>query len=185
MTFKEFTLRTSTLGATSKTSGVGKKVEVMVFFISTDAWIFQENWLVTGWKIHRQLSEVSGLADRDYLVPKPTPCLNGFRKAMVKYGDALVMTRALLLELRVDIKVGSESARSEELLQEPLLVTSHATAFWSEHSERGTIDTWMQMAGEADGGKMVGQSGGRLSPTCGSGCEGSPEGCEGHVVSRT
>ena len=138
----------------SKTSGVGKKVEVMVFFIGTDAWIFQEIWLVTGWKIHRQLSEGSGLADRDYLVPKPTPCLNGFRKAMVKYGDALVMTRALLLELRVDIKVGSESARSEE----PLLVTSHATAFWSEHSERGTIDTWMQMAGVApDVRRMVGR----------------------------
>lgn len=138
----------------SKTSGVGKKVEVMVFFIGTDAWIFQEIWLVTGWKIHRQLSEGSGLADRDYLVPKPTPCLNGFRKAMVKYGDALVMTRALLLELRVDIKVGSESARSEE----PLLVTSHATAFWSEHSERGTIDTWMQMAGVApEVRRMVGR----------------------------
>ena len=138
----------------SKTSGVGKKVEVMIFFIGADAWIVQENWLVTGWKIHRQMSEASGLLDRDYLVPKPTPYLNGFRKAMVKYSDALVMTRALLLELRVDIKVGPASARSEERL----LVSSHATAFWSEHSERGTIDTWMQMAGVApEVRRMVGR----------------------------
>ena len=129
----------------SKTTGIGKKVEVMNFYISGQAYFLQSEWLLTGWTLNGWMSAQSGMAERDYLAPLANPQLSGFRRAMTKYSDATAMTRALLCRLRVDVRA---TERDTDLAGiDPTLVFPETLGFWSEHSERGTMNTWMQMAG--------------------------------------
>ena len=88
------------------------------------------------------LSRSSAMQDRDYLVPKPQPNLMGFRKSMVKYPDALIMGRALLRELPLHL----EAQDGGQVRADGRLIDLEAVGFWSEHSERGSMDTWMQLA---------------------------------------
>lgn len=76
------------------------------------------------------------MEDRDYLVPKPQPNLMGFRKSMVKYPDALIMGRALLRELPLLL----EAQEGDEARADGRLIDLEAVGFWSEHSERGSMD---------------------------------------------
>ena len=88
----------------SKTSGVGKKVEVVNFYITREAYILHQEWLLTGWTLNTWMSTRRGLMGRDCLAPLPNEHLSGFRRAVVKYSDAAPMTRALFSKLRVDVK---------------------------------------------------------------------------------
>ena len=77
--------------------------------------------------------------------PLADPQLSGFRRAMTKYSDATAMTKALLCRLRVDVRA---TERDTDLAGiDPTMVFPETLGFWSEHSERGTMNTWMQMAG--------------------------------------
>ena len=139
----------------SKTSGQGRRVEVVHFFVDSKAFLIHRDWLLTGWKLNADMTDESGMGARDYLVPKPTPNLQSFRKSMVKYQDALSMSRGLLALLPLDVDP-SEVDRPEGS-GTPLLKKG-ALGFWSEHSERGTMTTYMQLAkvpGEVR--KMVGR----------------------------
>ena len=78
----------------SKTSGQGKRIEVMFFFVAKEVFLLCPDWLKTGWDLNCELSAKASLQERDYLVPKPTMDLMGFRRAFVKYQDALTMSRA-------------------------------------------------------------------------------------------
>ena len=129
----------------SKTTGVGKKVEVMNFYISGQAYFLQPEWLLTGWTLNGWMSAQSGMTERDYLAPLANQHLTGFRRAMTKYSDATSMTRALLCRLRVDVRATEKDTDLAGI--DPTLVFPEAIGFWSEHSERGTMNTWMQMAG--------------------------------------
>ena len=128
----------------TKTSGVGKKVEVQHFFIGPDAYFLHQKWLLTGWTLNTWMSSQAGMERRDYLVPLPTPRLDGFRRSMMKYSDAMSASRALMAKLRVDIKATEDDQDCG--LPSPWLVLQESVGFWSEHSERGTMDTWMLMA---------------------------------------
>ena len=35
----------------SKTSGAGKKLGLVKFYVSTDAWLSERTWLRTGWQV--------------------------------------------------------------------------------------------------------------------------------------
>lgn len=120
----------------TKTSGMGKKVERLNFFISPGAWVLHANWLHRGFTVNTVLSRSSAMEDRDYLVPKPQPNLMGFRKSMVKYPDALIMGRALLRELPLLL----EAQEGDEARADGRLIDLEAVGFWSEHSERGSMD---------------------------------------------
>ena len=126
----------------TKTSGIGKKVERLNFFISPGAWVLHANWLHRGFTVNTALSRSSAMEDRDYLVPKPQPNLMGFRKSMVKYPDALIMGRALLRELPLLL----EARDGGHVRADGRLIDLEAVGFWSEHSERGSMDTWMELA---------------------------------------
>jgi hypothetical protein len=138
----------------SKTSGQGKRVEVMYFYVAPEAFLLCKNWLRTGWELNLELSRQSGLHGRDYMVPKPTVDLSGFRKAIVKYQDAVTMSRALLLALRAEVHLEGQEGPGESRA----LLIQMATGFWTEHSERGTMATYMQMSQVApEIRKMVGR----------------------------
>ena len=97
------------------------------------------------------------------MVPKPTVDLSGFRKAIVKYQDAVTMSRAFLLALRAEVHLEGQEGPGESRA----LLIQMATGFWTEHSERGTMATYMQMSHVApenseDGWPLVVFSRGRV-----------------------
>ena len=72
----------------------------------------------------------------------------------MKYSDALSSSRALLTMLRLDLVVNEVEADDDGRR----LLDQTTVGFWSEHSERGTMDTWMQLAGvPPEARKMVGR----------------------------
>ena len=123
----------------SKTSGVGRRVEVQHFYVACDAWLLAEEWLKTGHRIFVELGEKAGNSKRDFMMPRPTTDLESFRTTMVNYGDAMTMTRALLWELKAPRPGGTRMIN--------LIIEEEAVGFWSEHSERVTMSSWAAALG--------------------------------------
>ena len=123
----------------SKTTGAGKKIDVQHFYVSRDAWLMAEGWLKKGYELFQQFGKEAGNEKRDFMLPRPSANLDGFRNSMVRYGDAMSMSRALLRELKAPVRSGG--------VLEELIVTDEAGGFWSEHSERVTMASWAAAAG--------------------------------------
>ena len=119
----------------SKTSGPGKKVIHLPFYVSKEAWIHEKSWLLAGWKLWNAMGMEAGLLSRDFMLPWPNKALTGFIRKMVDYPIASTMSQALFNE----IKTGKGSEK--QLLLEPGM-----GVLWTEHSERATIRTWAQAA---------------------------------------
>ena len=47
----------------TKTSGAGKKVAVLFFYVSCDAWLLEPSWLETGWQA---MSAEAGVSEREF-----------------------------------------------------------------------------------------------------------------------
>ena len=82
-----------------KTTGVGRRVEVVQFFVSKDAWLISRDWLRVGLELFMGMNRDITMGNRDFLTCKPTDNLQGFRKSMMRYPDAMCFSRALLTEL--------------------------------------------------------------------------------------
>ena len=123
----------------SKTSGLGRRVEIQHFYITGEAWLLAEGWLKTGYKLFVAMGEKARNQKRDFMMPRPSVDLEEFRGAMVNYGDAMTMTRALLWELKAP-KPGTTVMMN-------LLLEEEALGFWSEHSERVTMSSWAAALG--------------------------------------
>ena len=93
-----------------------------------------EGWLQKGYELFQQFGREAKNEKRDFMLPRPSSGLNGFRSSMVTYPDAMAMSRALLRELRAPIRSGGQ--------MEDLIVTDEIGGFWSEHSERVTMASW-------------------------------------------
>ena len=75
---------------------------------------------------------------------------------MTKYPDATSMSRVLLCRLRMDVKATEKDEDIEGV--DLTLIFPESLRFWSEHSERGTMNTWMQIAGVTpEARRMVGR----------------------------
>ena len=119
----------------SKTSGPGKKIVTLPFYIHKDAWICEASWLTVGWKLWASMGVESGMQARDFMLPWPNNNRTGFIKKVVDYPIASAMSQALFNEMTV----GKGNDRRTVL--EPGL-----GVLWTEHSERATIRTWAQAA---------------------------------------
>ena len=73
----------------SKTSGVGRRVEVQSFYVSEKAWLLAENWLRDGFEIFEKFGKEARMEKRDFMMARPNGGLNGFRPSMVTYSDAM------------------------------------------------------------------------------------------------
>jgi hypothetical protein len=122
----EFALRQT------KTTGPDKKIQVLRAFVSRGAWVHNRDWLATGLGIW----EVAD-PNRDAFVLLPESGLEGFSDRAASYLDMAAMTRALVLDFEHD----SSDDIEEEVLG-PLLATTAAATFWTEHSWRATFATW-------------------------------------------
>ena len=118
----------------SKTSGVGRRVEVQAFYVSDKAWLLSETWLEVGYQIFEKFGVEARMEKRDFLMARPSKGLDGFRGSMVSYSDAMAMSRAILRELRAQLRSGGEL--------EFLIVDDEVGSYWSEHSERVTMASW-------------------------------------------
>ena len=108
----------------SKTSGVGRRVEVQTFYVSEK----------TGFEIFERFGKEARMERRDFMMARPNGGLDGFRASTVTYSDAMSMSRAILRELRAQLRSGGSL--------EFLIIDDEVGSFWSEHSERVTMASW-------------------------------------------
>ena len=112
----------------TKTSGADKGTTQLPVFVSEDAWV-DRPWLWEGlalWEEHLAYP-------RDYLLPLPTRDLEGTCHKRARYTDARAFSHSLLASLRTES--GS-----------PLLLPE-ALGFWTEHSDRCGVDSWLAALG--------------------------------------
>ena len=83
----------------SKPSGPGKRILLLPFYVSKEAWVSYPKWLEVGWKIWNHMSMEAGLLTRDFMLPWPTMDRSGFARRMADYSTASAMSQALFGEL--------------------------------------------------------------------------------------
>ena len=115
----------------TRTSGPGKAMRVLPFFVSDEAWVRERAWLRTGLAVLR----TSFGGARDYLLPLRNENFDGELGRRALYSDAAGFSRQLLrgLQLPADNPL-------------PLLLPESARC-WTEHSDRSGLDTWSASAG--------------------------------------
>ena len=151
----------------TKTTGPGKKVEILTVYISGEAWIAVRNWLSTGWHIFQELGKAVGLGERKHWLPLPDKTLECFSRHPPKYSEALAMTRKALSLLQAHRAVYRDGTWKFELMRdsagspEPLF-ESQAQIFWREHGDRATLINWSLVCGI---GRDVRAMIGRWSPS--------------------
>ena len=123
----------------SKTTGDGKRIDVQDFYVAFDSWLVAPGWLAEGWELFTEMGRSYGSQGRDFLLPRPDRRMHGFRGSMVRYADALSMSRALAGELR---RVEVEDDPSEMRGSRRLILIPDVSGYWSEHSERVTMVSW-------------------------------------------
>jgi hypothetical protein len=114
----------------SKTTGAGRRVEVVYAYVAKGACVKNPEWLVLGLAL---LEKMAGHVVRDYLLPLPTADLTSVRRGPVRYQDALNMTRVLIKDL-----VGGADAK---------LLSDEAASYWSEHGDRAQLPSWAACCG--------------------------------------
>ena len=115
----------------SKTSGPGKRILLLPFYVSKEAWVSHPKWLEVGRKIWNHMSMEAGLLTRDFMLPWPTLNKTGFARRMADYSTASAMSQALFGELWV-MDQGQRAS----------LLFAGVGALWTEHSERATLRSW-------------------------------------------
>ena len=124
----------------TKTSGAGRKVRFLPFFISAEAWLANPRWLEQGLMIWKG-AEFS--FKRDFLVPRPTRNLCACRPVLASYNDLATASRLLLTTLKMPAFRGDAWSLSEE----PLFSNDELLRVFTEHSERGCMATLAAWAG--------------------------------------
>ena len=112
----------------TKTSGVDKKISQLPIFISNSAWI-EVQWLDTG----LELWQGDLGAKRDYFLPLPSNDFQSIQYRRARYTDAQGFSKALLGSLECD---GGEK-----------LLLAETVGFWSEHSDRSGLVSWLSALG--------------------------------------
>ncbi|CAE8596253.1 unnamed protein product [Polarella glacialis] len=137
----------------TKTTGAGKKIEQASLVVSRQAFLEQPEWLATGYGLWKDMGIAAECSDRDYWLPRPSLDLSGCVPRLATYAHASAMSQALARTLKYEGLSGSGL----------LLTLSGAGLFWTEHSERATINTWARACGVLeDVRKMMC----RWQPTC-------------------
>lgn len=112
----------------TKTTGPTKRVQELPLCISEFAYIASPFWLKTGFDLLKEGADFR----RDYLLPKLTADLGGFRKVMASYSDVVSYSARL--------RKGLKRHGTDQQQMDPILST-----FWTEHSERATLPTGLAL----------------------------------------
>ena len=101
-------------------------MEVVEFYVSSEAWLVRKDWLKVGRQLFMTINKDIAMEKRDFLMRKPNETLRGFRKGMLSYPEAMCYSRALLTEL-YSIRLGEDG-------QPQRLMIPESTSYWSERS---------------------------------------------------
>ena len=113
----------------TKTTGPGKAIATLPVYIAHDAFVEEKNWLVTGVGIWKAIH-----IDRDYFVACPSDDLQRLVPVAASYMDRACMSRMLARMLKTE--------GGDVLLPLPCV-----SLFWTEHSPRATLPTWVATLG--------------------------------------
>ena len=120
-----------------KTTGIGKRVGLLTFYVSTDAWILGEKWLETGWLMFER-----HVTDRKFLLPLPCKDRGAFSSIEPDYQQACRTSRTMLTETPCfERNDDGEGFETWDIGPNKLLAAG-MELFWSLHSERNTVNTW-------------------------------------------
>ena len=120
--------RLTALLKVTKTTGPTKRVQELPLCVSEFAYVATPFWLKTGFDLLKEGADFQ----RDYLLPKLTADLGGFRKAMASYNDVVTYSAMLRKTLR---RHGTTQVQIDPIL----------STFWTEHSERATLPTGLAL----------------------------------------
>ena len=124
----------------TKTSGAGRRVRWLPFFISRGAWVVEQEWLETGFAIWAS----DGFSfERDYLVPRPSENFDSCRPILASYPDQATLSKRLCMMLKVPVLRDAVWHRSEMLL----FLDMDWLTLLSEHSERNFTSSVASAAG--------------------------------------
>ena len=115
----------------TKVSGPGKATLVLPWFISDSCFLVEEGWMGVGLGLLQR--EDFGFP-RDYLIPLANSDLSGPLRRRAEYSDVAGYQKALLGHLLL------EDGRF-------LLPLPAAVAFWTTHSARSGLDSWVAAMG--------------------------------------
>ena len=125
----------------SKTTGAGKKVHSLEFFVSRSCWLVQADWIEVGLEIL-----LKDAKPRGYLLPLPNADLSSCSEQEATFNEMCVATRKLLADSREVRPAGANTVGELDVFEvihvgEPLPLPG-AQMCWGEHSARATLTTW-------------------------------------------
>jgi hypothetical protein len=124
----------------SKTTGKGKKIHDIKFFVSKGAFLVNPDWLEQGWKLYRTLDN-----DRTCLVPLLNESGTSFSTKEPSYVDCENVRRKLILDIKVPQVTYTNSLGWETGSVD--ILCPGMQMFWAGHSARATVPTWAAACG--------------------------------------
>ncbi|CAE7908811.1 unnamed protein product [Symbiodinium microadriaticum] len=123
----------------TKTSGPGRRIRWLPFFVSFHCWVVCSDWLETGFK---RTSDGFSF-ERDYLVPRPSVSYSSCRPVMASYPEQATLAKLLYTKLKVPCMVEDQWRLSErDMFLDPAWLS-----LLSEHSERNFTSSIASAAG--------------------------------------
>eukprot|EP00435_Cladocopium_sp_Y103_P044620 s1206_g12.t1 len=112
----------------TKTTGAGKRVRELPFFVSEEAWIVQQNWVALG------LQALGRTLKREFVLAVPAgTSIDMPEETVMSYQEAVAWSSEVMREMRAPD--GRE------------LVPEGWERFWTEHSERSTLTSGLAAIG--------------------------------------
>ena len=128
----------------TKTTGSDKKVVTAQAFVSSQAWLTNQEWLSAGFELWND-----HYFRRDFLLPLPTPDLQGFAATEARYEDAAAMLRIILARTPSNHNgVPDEASRLWTLHSPRHGLPAAATAIGVESKLVDFLGAWRAQAGQ-------------------------------------
>mgnify|MGYP001825758334 CR=1 FL=1 len=124
----------------TKTSGPGRRVRWLPFFVSRQAFVVDREWLQLGWGLWKS----AGFDfQRDFLVPRPSADFSSCVRVPASYSEMSRLSKQLFMRLHMPVHDGHSWA----LGSEPLFSDKRIAFAFTEHSERCFMMTLSAWAG--------------------------------------
>jgi hypothetical protein len=128
----------------SKTTGHGKAVGLLHFYVSSEAWIVEREWLSKGLELLLASTE-----PQSFLLPLVTRDGCAFSTQEPNFAEMSIISRQLL-----SAATGLEFKRDETQAcgftweaRDTKILRAGVQQFWTEHSDRATLPTWAKACG--------------------------------------
>ena len=118
----------------SKTTGKGKKIHEINFYVSAGAYLLHQDWLKEGWELFQKVA-----TDRDFLLPMLGGDGTGFSTKEPAYVDGMNTTRKLIADLKTVRTVEDELGGVAISFSDQSLIPPGLQIFWTGHSARATV----------------------------------------------